>query len=724
MSNLLLTLTFLCLHLVFGNTENNRRRLSANTESCDEVDYGIDVFNCRDFYDESYWTEEFTSSICSNDGSTVKNITAVLCDEFADNEDYVKSMKLAILNTMYATGNVNPSDCTYWCMYDPLNVYDVGFRWYNVDKCWRVLTGATNNLCYVTKRDEWDHAISKTNNFCPGRTCEAYGDPHVYTFYGNSMASARSLGDFLLFRSGAIRVDVRLRAFVDSSGQMWDTVSGIHATAIEVVGEDCSAKIEVYNGYQTESGEVLFLFDGEEVEWSELSNKFSTCDEICPNSYEINEDDGQLSILFADQIVVKIKHVERMHAVSIIVPYDAFATDNTLMTEEQMCMGDYRRLNCEDDPTICTQYDYVSTDQRSRAEITCQQVPDDTSGSSLDCDTEIETIAEDMCGSCEANCGIDSLVVSCSYDVCASPGVTDAWSQNNEELARAEAQEIADQYCEQALDHIEETPWICRFPTDSPTAPPTPEPSKAPTTLPTELPTVGGYYIVQGKQQAVCEDSTDPACTSRVVSPDEIWNVRCCADTDPGGWKQNTDQGCSIYTSSMIPECETADYYTAVSLCSAAGGRLCTLEELEYPNLCAKGGGCDHNYQMVWSSTWGTVSATVSKYYIVKGNSLSNCLDVVDPSCTTTAVSKDERWKVRCCADINPGDWLQNDGCSVYTNSYVPHCLSTDWDSASELCIAAGGRLCTREELEAPNNCARGGGCGYDRHMVWSSTAE
>merc|ERR1719204_1478883 len=555
------------LNVVFGNTDENRRRLTSNTESCEEIDFEGDVFNCKEFYDESFWTEEFTTSICSDDGKTDKGITAELCEDFADNEDYVKSLKLAILNTMYGTGNINPNFCGYWCMYDPLNVYDVGFRWYNAQTCWRVLTGASNNFCYVTHRDEWEQSISKIDNFCPGRICEAYGDPHLYTFYSNSVATERSFGDFMLFRSEGIRVDVRFRYFVDGNGQTWERVSGIHATAIEVLGDECDVKIEVYNKYQTEWGDVLILFE-EEVEWAELPDKFSTCDEICPNSYEINEDDGELTIVFADQIAVKIKHVETMHAVWIFAPYEAFASDNMLMTEEQFCMGGYHRFNCEDDPTICSQYDFISTEERRRSYITCFEVPEDSQRTSLDCDSDAETIAEEACGSCEAGCGIESLLVSCSYDICASPGVTDAWSQNNQELARAEAQEIADQYCEQAFEQIEETPWICRFPTDSPTAPPTLVPTTSSTPLPTEQPTVGGYYIVQGKQQATCLDVTDPECTSRVVSPDEIWNVRCCADTDPGGWMQHTDRGCSVFTQSRIHGCESADFQTAVSLCS------------------------------------------------------------------------------------------------------------------------------------------------------------
>jgi len=231
-----------------------------------------------------------------------------------------------------------------------------------------------------------------------------------------------------------------------------------------------------------------------------------------------------------------------------------------------------------------------------------------------------------------------------------------------------------------------------------------------------------GYYIVQGKQQAKCLDTTDPKCTSRAVSADETWNVRCCADTDPGGWYRNADRDCAVFTSSKVPNCETADWGTAVELCSAAGGRLCTIDELEYPNQCSAGGGCDFDNYMVWSSTVGLLSPAVYKYYIVQGYSKADCFDDIDATCTTRAVSIYERFKVRCCADSDPGGWLQEDGCAVYTESNVPKCVSTDWFSAVDLCSAAGGRLCTREELEA--DCSKDGGCGFNRHMVWSSTEE
>jgi len=225
-----------------------------------------------------------------------------------------------------------------------------------------------------------------------------------------------------------------------------------------------------------------------------------------------------------------------------------------------------------------------------------------------------------------------------------------------------------------------------------------------------EFTDASGKFIVQGAPRANCKDATDPTCTARSVNQDELHNVRCCAETDPGGWRQN--DGCVVYTNSKVPECYNTDWESAVEICDAQGARLCTKVELE--EKCAAGGGCGYNSEMVWSSTPDT------RFFIVKGNTGAKCLEESVFACHPRPVSIYEEWNVRCCADADPGGWLQNNGCSIYTQSQFPECVSTDWFSANHLCIVAGGRLCTREELES--GCARDSGCLLNRKMVWSST--
>jgi len=182
--------------------------------------------------------------------------------------------------------------------------------------------------------------------------------------------------------------------------------------------------------------------------------------------YDLNENKGKLALIFADKVALAIKKVDRMHGVWVTAPFEAFATDVTLLTDEQLCMGGYRRLNCDNDTTIFTYYDY---DTELGRYITCNETPADLSIEYEECDANITTVAEEACASCDTECDIESLTVSCSYDICVAPGVADAWSENNEALAISAAQEIADDYCEWAASQIEDMPWVCRYPTYGPT---------------------------------------------------------------------------------------------------------------------------------------------------------------------------------------------------------------------------------------------------------------
>jgi len=119
--------------------------------------------DCYLFHDLASWNQEYVTSLCIDHGNTDKSTTATLCD--ADDLDYENSLKLAIVNTMYGTG-ASASHCPHYCMYDPLNVHEVGFKWNNNRACWKVLVGATNNLCYITAVQEWMWSISKTENLC------------------------------------------------------------------------------------------------------------------------------------------------------------------------------------------------------------------------------------------------------------------------------------------------------------------------------------------------------------------------------------------------------------------------------------------------------------------------------------------------------------------------------------------------------------------------------
>ena len=100
---------------------------------------------------------------------------------------------------------------------------------------------------------------------------------------------------------------------------------------------------------------------------------------------------------------------------------------------------------------------------------------------------------------------------------------------------------------------------------------------------------------------------------------------------------------------------------------------------------------------------------------------------------TQTVSNLNESHEVRCCVEssTNPGGWSKHSSgkCAAagFTSTWGESdfsgvgCVdSATYDQAQQICSNAGGRLCTKDELLA--DCTRGSGCGYDRHMIWSST--
>jgi hypothetical protein len=483
-----------------------------NVQVCSDIEYALNENDCYQFQGLQSWTQSYVEKLCRDGVRTDKNTTATLCSAYADNEDYYTGLKLAILNTMYGTTTISVT-CGYFCMYDPLHVTGddaVGFKWDNRNKCWTVVTGATNYLCYTLSAEEYDWAQQKSENWCLGSVCEAYGDPHVWNFDGEELDLVRGTGDYIMFVSSTLRIDLRMRPFYSNAGVLWSSVSGVHATAIEVIDGECDVKIEVYSRFQTPDGNVRFLFNGEEIGLSELTNRFSTCDEICSNLYEVDLDRKRFTVVFADKVMLDLKNVENMHALFVTVPYETTAADEVLINEKQACTGGIRKLDCDNDTSIFTYHDY---DMNLGRYLSCKEAENITTDDSFDCDPNIANIASDVCASCDNTCVLPSLVKSCEFDVCVAPGVRDAWNEANEDEARNQTRTIVDQYCAWAQEEIESKPWLCPSnpttlptnlpvklptrsptfkpsvdPTPAPTAQPTPAPSSAPTKIPTEHP--------------------------------------------------------------------------------------------------------------------------------------------------------------------------------------------------------------------------------------------
>ena len=76
---------------------------------------------------------------------------------------------------------------------------------------------------------------------------------------------------------------------------------------------------------------------------------------------------------------------------------------------------------------------------------------------------------------------------------------------------------------------------------------------------------------------------------------------------------------------------------------------------------------------------------------------------------------------MRCCSDKPKDGWKTPEGsCTVW--SLTPDsCDEVNWLDAETKCYSSGGRLCTKEELEA--DCTAGTGCGFDTKFVWAGSS-
>merc|ERR1712048_795920 len=78
---------------------------------------------------------------------------------------------------------------------------------------------------------------------------------------------------------------------------------------------------------------------------------------------------------------------------------------------------------------------------------------------------------------------------------------------------------------------------------------------------------------------------------------------------------------------------------------------------------------------------------------------------------------------VRCCSDEEKPGWKKNDGCDVWGRSLIDRTcrIHENHTFALGICLSAGARLCTKEELAA--ECTADSGCGADNRLAWSSSS-
>jgi len=225
------------------------------------------------------------------------------------------------------------------------------------------------------------------------------------------------------------------------------------------------------------------------------------------------------------------------------------------------------------------------------------------------------------------------------------------------------------------------------------------------------------HFVSKGKA-----DDTSTA----VAQDDEIYAVRCASDVDRSSYGWRIKSGCSIWFESDVwtEGCVTKSWSDAESFCTAQGGRLPTLDEIE--NNCVQGSGCQYDSALIWSSTASTTTidptATPSIETVVEEHFVSN--GRADDTSTVLA-QDDEIYAVRCASDIDRSSdgWRIKSHCSIWFESdvWTEGCVTKSWSDAEAFCTAQGGRLPTLDEIE--NNCVQGSGCQYDSALIWSSTS-
>jgi len=152
--------------------------------------------------------------------------------------------------------------------------------------------------------------------------------------------------------------------------------------------------------------------------------------------------------------------------------------------------------------------------------------------------------------------------------------------------------------------------------------PPSPTISPAPT-APEK-----SYYVACGGSHQLAKCGTETA----VALASELHEVRCCRDEALTGWSKHSNCPFNVWGESVLKAmpgapadgCYHAESYeSAVVICEANNGRLCTKEELL--GDCSRSTGCYHDRDLIWSSTPVPESSATCKAASQECNASSEC---------------------------------------------------------------------------------------------------
>ena len=246
-----------------------------------------------------------------------------------------------------------------------------------------------------------------------------------------------------------------------------------------------------------------------------------------------------------------------------------------------------------------------------------------------------------------------------------------------------------------------------KLPSGSPSVAPSDSPSKVPSDAPTAVPK---FHVVCGKGSGCAEGN------ERSARAADTHAVRCCSDASKvqRGWKKQDH--CIVWASSLTPDCHETSLVEATQICEDAGARLCTKTELA--SRCTIKTGCGFDSHLIWSSSpvVNPVQAPVvdpeKEFQVVCGKG-AGCTE----GNGRPAAAREEH-AVRCCADTEVPGWKKQDHCDLWAKS--PGCQELSFVEATQFCSYHGARLCTKTEVA--DMCTIKTGCGFDGHLVWSSS--
>ena len=162
----------------------------------------------------------------------------------------------------------------------------------------------------------------------------------------------------------------------------------------------------------------------------------------------------------------------------------------------------------------------------------------------------------------------------------------------------------------------------------------------------------------------------------------------------------------------------SATFLDAQDICSNAGGRLCSRDEIF--NTCARDAAntCGHRSDLVWTST--KIDGELDKKPWVGCARNSNCWEKYGWGGRFAVET--ETHSLKCCSDDYMAGWKRNGGgCTVWSHS-VGVCNATyTLDQSIQMCDNLGARLCTKRELVM--NCGANSGCSEnDNDFVWTQS--